>query len=532
MPFGQHGRAVIAMHTMSASLQPPVPRTVATRAVQALEHGADRVFGAAANPLRQLGALSVFSFWLALASGAYIYIFFDTSAAGAHASLEALTRDQPWAGGLLRSLHRYSADAFALLTLAHIVREWAHGHHAWARWFSWVSGVPLLWLALASGLVGYWLVTDMRALFVATGIAEWAGWLPGIGDAMVRNFITEEALSDRLFSLLIFLHIGIALFVLLGLWVHLQRITRPVTQPQRRVAWSLAFTLLALGAATPALSTAPADFARVSASVPVDWFYTGWLALMHATSPAALWAVLGLGTLLLTALPWTVRARRPAPAAVDLAHCNGCGRCFDDCPYAAIVLAPRSDGRRHAVQVQVQRDACTSCGVCVGACPSSTPFRSAQQLVTGIDLPDAPLHALREQLQQALREKPGAAVVFGCAEGADLAALADAHTIALTLPCSGMLPPSFTDYALRQGAARVLVAHCGEHACDFRLGARWITERLNGRREPFLRHPPAAVQLVEALHGQTDTVRRALQAPPPAVPLYAPADSSRQVSHV
>lgn len=517
---------------MSVSQQPPVPRTLGTRAMHALERGADRVFGAAANPLRQLGALCVFSFWLALGSGAYTYIFFDTSAAGAHASLEALSRDQPWLGGLVRSLHRYSADAFALLTLLHIVREWAHGHHAWARWFSWISGVPLLWLALASGLVGYWLVTDTRALFVATAIAEWAGWLPGIGDAVIRNFITEDALSDRLFSLLIFLHIGIGLFVLLGLWVHLQRITRPVTQPQRRAAWSLTLTLLALGLVVPALSTAPADFARASASVPVDWFYTGWLVFMQATSPAALWAVLGTGTVLLAVLPWTVRHKRPAPAVVDLAHCNGCGRCFDDCPYAAITLAPRSDGRHHAVQVQVHQDACTSCGVCVGACPSSTPFRSAQQLVTGIDLPDAPLHALRERLHAALHKRPGAAVVFGCAEGAEVAALDAPDTIALTLPCSGMLPPSFTDYALRHGAARVLVATCGEHACDFRLGARWIGERLSGRREPFLRHPPAAVQLVEAQRGETGHVRAALQAPPPASPLYAPSDSAQQVPHV
>lgn len=524
---------VTAMSTMMSALpQLPVPRTVATRAVQALERGADRIFGAQANPLRQLGALCVFSFWLALGSGAYIYIFFDTAAAGAHASIEALSRAQPWLGGLVRSLHRYSADAFALLALAHIAREWAHGHHAWSRWFSWISGVPLLWLALASGLVGYWLVTDTRALFVATSIAEWAGWLPGIGDAVVRNFIAEDALSDRLFSLLIFLHIGIALFVLLGLWVHLQRITRPVTQPHRRVAWSLALTLLALGAAVPALSTAPADFARAPASVPVDWFYTGWLALMQATSPAALWAVLGAGTVLLTVLPWTVRQKRPAPAVIDLAHCNGCGRCFDDCPYAAIVLAPRSDGQHHAVQVQVQADACASCGVCVGACPSSTPFRSTEQLVTGIDLPDAPLHALRARLQAALRAQPGAAVVFGCAEGAALDALSDGSTIVLTLPCSGMLPPAFTDYALRQGAARVLVAHCGEHACDFRLGARWITERLTGRREPFLRHPPAAVQLIQAQRGEAGQVRAALHAPPPAGPLYAASDSAPQVSHV
>ena len=71
---------------------------------------------------------------------------------------------------------------------------------------------------------------------VYTGLGEWAGALPGFGAGMMRNFITAEAVSDRLFSLLVFLHIGTALFVLLGLWIHLQRLVRAATQPTRRCA--------------------------------------------------------------------------------------------------------------------------------------------------------------------------------------------------------------------------------------------------------------------------------------------------------
>ena len=246
--------------------------------MRALERRADRIFGADANPLRQLGALAVLMLWIALASGAYLYIVFEPSAVGAHASIADLSRDQPWAGGLLRSLHRYSADAFALLTALHIAREWALGRYAGFRWFSWVSGVPLLWLALGSGLVGYWLASDTRAMFVATGIAEWAGWLPGFGDALMRNLITEATLSDRLFSLLVFLHIALALLILAGLWVHLKRMVRPFTQPQRRLAIGAGATLLGLSVAWPALSTAPAEFARVPLPMAVDWFYLGLLS--------------------------------------------------------------------------------------------------------------------------------------------------------------------------------------------------------------------------------------------------------------
>lgn len=498
---------------MHAVPLPPCPRTPA-RVVQALERAGDAAFGAPANPLRQLGALAFLMLWIAFASGAWLYVVFDTSASGAHASIADLARTQPWAGGLVRSLHRYSADAFALLTALHIAREWALGRYAGFRWYSWVSGVPLLWLALVSGLVGYWLVADMRALFVATAIADWTGWLPGVGDALMRNFITEEAISDRLFSLLVFLHIAAALLILAGLWAHLRRIARPVSQPRRALALGSGAALLALAIAWPALSTAPAQFTHLAAGVPIDWFYLGLLPLMYATSPGLVWALALLGTLLLVVLPWTKRTARPLPAVVQLDHCNGCGRCFDDCPYGAVVLAQRSDGRRHAVQARVDTDLCAGCGICVGACPTATPFRSAD-LVTGIDLPDQPLEGLRQRLRAALGTRPGAAVLFGCDEGAQVARCDGTDVIALSLRCAAMLPPSFVDYALRHGASRVVVARCGEAACTYRLGGRWVAERLSGAREPHLRAHLRGprVQLIDALRGDEARLRVELARP-------------------
>ena len=133
------------------------------RGFQALERGFDRVFGAERNPLRQLGALGFYFFWLVIVSGIYVYAFFDTSIAGAYQSLEALATGQRYAGGLMRSLHRYASDAFALVVALHLARELVYGRFAGFRWFSWVSSVPLLWLGLAAGLGGYWLVWDQLA---------------------------------------------------------------------------------------------------------------------------------------------------------------------------------------------------------------------------------------------------------------------------------------------------------------------------------------------------------------------------------
>jgi hypothetical protein len=57
----------------------------------------------------------------------------------------------------------------------------------------------------------------------------------------------------------------------------------------------------------------------------------------------------------------------------------------------------------------------------------------------------------------------------------------------LNLMCTGLLPPSFVEYALRSGADGVLVTGCREGSCAYRFGTRWTEERLTRQREPHLR---------------------------------------------
>jgi len=61
-------------------------------------------FGEKLNPLYYIGPISYYLMWVIVASGLYLYAFFETSVTGAHASVEALTHGQPWAGGVLRSV--------------------------------------------------------------------------------------------------------------------------------------------------------------------------------------------------------------------------------------------------------------------------------------------------------------------------------------------------------------------------------------------------------------------------------------------
>ena len=119
-----------------------------------IEAAFNNAFGSQWNPWYQLGALSFYLFWIICISGLYLYVFFNTSITGAYESVQRLTVDQWYLGGVMRSLHRYASDAMAVTVTVHLVREFAKGRFRGAQSFSWISGVPLLWLLFAAGIGG------------------------------------------------------------------------------------------------------------------------------------------------------------------------------------------------------------------------------------------------------------------------------------------------------------------------------------------------------------------------------------------
>jgi len=142
-------------------LTAPIPtESYACRALLSLEGTLNKIFGNDLNPFYYLGALGFYFFWVVVVSGAYIYAFYKTGIQLSFPSVEYLTHEQWYLGGVMRSLHRYASDALVVVMVLHLLREFILGRYRGARWFAWLTGVLLMWLIFAAGINGYWMVWD------------------------------------------------------------------------------------------------------------------------------------------------------------------------------------------------------------------------------------------------------------------------------------------------------------------------------------------------------------------------------------
>ena len=474
----------------------------------------DRVFGQAGNPFVNLGALGWFFFWITAASGIYLYIFFDTGITNAYASVEYMTNDQWYAAGVMRSLHRYASDGLVVIAFLHLMREFSLDRLRGKRFFAWVTGVPLLMFIYFCGISGYWLVWDQLAQYIAITTAEWLDVVPIFGEPIANNFLNSETLGDRFFTLMVFIHIFAPLFMLLLMWVHIQRYASGRVNPPRALALGTGIGLLALSLIAPATSQGPADLDTIPATVGLDWFYLFAYPLVELSDGGTMWLLITAALLLLVLLPWLPPLKSPPVAVVSLDNCNGCARCFEDCPFSAITMAPRTDGKAFDTEAVVNPANCLSCGICAGACPTSTPFRRARAIVPGIELPDRGIADLRESTiaaGESLQSGPRV-IVYAC-DGLRDRALARDGVAVIPMPCVAMLPPSFADFALsRRLADGVMLAGCASGDCRYRLGDEWTRQRVAGKRDPYLRRRVDRNLLLVSWERRGEAHRRSLDA--------------------
>jgi len=289
-----------------------------------LESGLNRVFGPTLNPLYYLGAITYLMFWIIFVSGFYIYFFYDTGVNDAYSSIEKLTHEQWYFGGILRSLHRYASDGMILFGVLHMLRNFAFDRYRGFRWFSWHTGILAIGLVYIAGINGYWLPWDRLAQFSAVATTEWLDTLPIISAPMVRNFLEQGSVNDRFFSLLSLLHIGAPLATFVIIWVHTQRVPQAKTSPPRAVTIGVILSMVVLALIKPAVSQGHADLDAVPLTLDLDWFFMWSHPALYAWGAAKLWMVVGGAVGLLLLLPFLGGARR-SKEGFEI-HTVPCGR--------------------------------------------------------------------------------------------------------------------------------------------------------------------------------------------------------------
>jgi ferredoxin len=490
---------------MTRAMQPLV--RVARVAVNRVDAGFNRLYGSRLNPLYHSGALVVALLVVLIVTGLYLLLFYRVGSP--YASMERI-QDQVWAGRWIRSLHRFASDAAIPAILLHALRMLVQGKSWGQRTVAWVTGVGLVGLFMVCGWTGYVMVWDIQAQVLAVEGARLLDILPILSEPISRTFVGERPLGSAFFFMNLFLHVALPIGLGVVLWLHVARVARPVLLPPRKVTGAVVGLLFAASVVWPVSLGPEADLFRVPGSAPFDVFYTFWIPAAIAMPAWTVWVVGGglVGFLLLVPL-WTRPRpeRRPARSVVNERLCTGCEQCVMDCPFQAITMVERSDGRA-GLTARVDPALCVSCGICVGSC---APMGVGPPGRTG-----------RDQLAEvgtflaARRPGSGEVVVIGCMRGAGEIAALERFDGAPVLPiqCAGSLHTSVIEALLRGGAGGVMVVSCPARDCWNREGGKWVEARMYQDREAELKErvDRRRVRLIEAGASEGGLVQHELAA--------------------
>ncbi|MFQ5432763.1 MAG: cytochrome b N-terminal domain-containing protein, partial [Nitrospinota bacterium] len=471
----------------------------------------NKIFTPSMNPMYYLGAITFFFFLIVVVSGIYLFLFYEMNPAGAYDSVKYITETQKNYGGVIRSLHRYGSDGLVIVIVIHILQVFFSDRFRKYRWVAWVSGVFILPPIWFDGITGYLMVWDEKSQIMAHLLASFFDGLPIFSQPISRNFLYDTSVTPTLFLVMSFVHISIPVLLLILVWVHCMRISRPLINPPAQSAVTIVAALLLISLLKPVASEGPAKMSLLVGEVEIDWFYMFAFPIMNMfnLSMGWIWVTAIAGFAIFTSFPWIIKSpAKPKEEKddkslvipmvvpeVDLSRCTGCNICLEVCPFLAISIVPRSDGRSHESEVKILSERCSESGFCVAACPFDA-----------LTIGEFSETSVGKRINDIFAEKKGevkpAVMVFVCERSLDVASflspdmttLADNTDAAATIiPCIGFLGPSIIESTFKAGALGIAVVGCRSLDCHYREGRRRVKKGFSTEQELFpveeMKHP-------------------------------------------
>lgn len=273
------------------------------------------------------GGITLFLFGVQVVTGVLLLLYYRPSANEAFESVQFIMTRVHF-GWLIRSIHSWSANLMILSAVIHMFSAFFLRAYRRPRELTWLSGMLLLFLALAFGFSGYLLPWNTLAFFATKVGTQSAGVMPLAGPLLLRILRGGEdvtgATLTRFFGFHVAILPGITILLLLFHLALVQKwgISSPKqdspTMPffpnfavRELMAWYSALAVLgALAALAPWDLGEKADaFAPAPAGIRPEWYFLSVFYTLKLI-PSRVWIfegeLLGVLGLALGMIVWTL----------------------------------------------------------------------------------------------------------------------------------------------------------------------------------------------------------------------------------
>ncbi len=463
----------------------PLPRAaiILGRIINPLYRCFDWLYSSEYNPLYRSGTLAVGFLFVLLITGLYLCFFYSVSQP--YESLVQI-QNQVWVGRWVRSLHRYATVAAVIAIIFHVIQLLVQGKSWGPRTLAWLSGIVLTFMFFVSAWSGYVMVWDLHGQRVAVAGAQMLAVVPLLHDIVTAAFDGTAPIPAGFFFMNLFMHVAIPVVMIMFLWVHTARLSRAVWFPVRAIMLWSALALTALSILFPLPLLQRADLLTIVGRIPTDISTGLWFPWLEQLGAAPVWILLLSIIGCMAAIPWCWRPARGAErpiSEVDAQACTGCMQCALDCPYEAIKMVPRADGKRLIAQIIPHH--CVSCGICAAACSDfaiGPPTRSARDQLARADEFCAAYQSAGNKLEM---------VLIACTNNGKLLDQLSAYikgkngAVIYPVECCGCVSTLVVERLLQTSTALALIG-CPARNCFNRDGGDLLSQRIFEKRVPFL----------------------------------------------